>query len=315
MRQLAVALRSIQRNGALPPAAITDPRTGKPLLSWRVAVLPRLGQDALFREFKLDEAWDSPHNRRLLERMPDVFAAPDTSARQGVTRYQVFIGPGTAFELRPDGNGRGLREFTDGTGATILIVEAAMPVEWSKPADLVYDPRGPLPPLGGLLPKTFHLVLADGTCQLIRRDLPETTLRALITRDGGEALPPDWDAGDESDGALRGFGRDLGNVSGRLTVEGAPCPGGVVRLHQLGNPTEVVRQERAEVDGTYHIYGVALGAYPVSVTGPPEGKVPVPVRFADPATSGLEVKVQPQKQTFDITVGDSNEKGGPGKPR
>src|SRR5207249_2796575 len=52
-----------------PPQALTD-KNGKPLLSWRVAVLPFIEQDNLYRQFKLDEPWDSEHNRKLLERMP-----------------------------------------------------------------------------------------------------------------------------------------------------------------------------------------------------------------------------------------------------
>ena len=56
----------------LPASAIRD-RAGKPLLSWRVALLPHLGQDALYKQFKLDEPWDSEHNRKLIPRMPAVF--------------------------------------------------------------------------------------------------------------------------------------------------------------------------------------------------------------------------------------------------
>ena len=62
-------------NGRLPPAAITD-KDGKPLLSWRVAILPYVEQQALYNKFKLDEPWDSPHNKALIEEMPAVYACP-----------------------------------------------------------------------------------------------------------------------------------------------------------------------------------------------------------------------------------------------
>src|SRR5205823_2150780 len=56
----------------LPPAAVRDPE-GRPLLSWRVLLLSYLGDEDLFLQFRLDEPWDSPHNRTLLPRMPDVY--------------------------------------------------------------------------------------------------------------------------------------------------------------------------------------------------------------------------------------------------
>ena len=49
---------------------------GTPLLSWRVHLLPFLEQDNLYRRFNLDEPWDSPHNRTLLDQMPAVYARP-----------------------------------------------------------------------------------------------------------------------------------------------------------------------------------------------------------------------------------------------
>jgi aminoglycoside phosphotransferase (APT) family kinase protein len=311
MRRLASALRSLhQAQGAFPPPAITDPRTGQPLLSWRVALLPHVGEEDLYREFKLDEAWDSPHNRPLVERMPDAFVAQGTQAWRGLTPFQVLVGPGTAFEAGPGGAGRALREFTDGTAGTILVVEAAAMVEWTKPADVVYDPKGPLPALGRLIPEQFSVALVDGSAGEIRRDAAATTLRALISRNGGESLPA---------GAMeRVFSAAVEGVSGRLTVAGAPCPGGEVRFHAQGDPTEVVYRGRAEADGTYRVPGIERGAYRVSVTGPAEGKVRVPARFADPATSGLQVQVdvgQGDKQTFDIALDSGNEKAKPRQHR
>jgi hypothetical protein len=38
-------------------------------LSWRVKLLPYLEQDHLYRQFKLNEPWDSPHNQALLKEM------------------------------------------------------------------------------------------------------------------------------------------------------------------------------------------------------------------------------------------------------
>ena len=56
---------------------------GTPFLSWRVALLPDLGERALYDEFRLDEPWDSSHNKALLGRMPTVFALPGAGPRRG----------------------------------------------------------------------------------------------------------------------------------------------------------------------------------------------------------------------------------------
>jgi len=84
-------------------------------------------------------------------------------------------------------------DFPDGLSATILIVEAAEPVPWPKPEELPYDPKKPLPKLGGLFSDGFYAAFADGKVRFIRRDTDEKLIRAMITRNGGEAfykMPP-----------------------------------------------------------------------------------------------------------------------------
>src|SRR5262249_53014123 len=136
LEELAEALRNYARqNGRLPPAALTDP-AGKPLLNWRVAILPYLNDAAaadLYRQFKLDEPWDGPNNKKLLARMPDYFALPGRPQPQGHTCYQVLTGPQTAFE---NPHGQPVEDFTDPLEDTFLVVEADAAVPWTKPDDL-----------------------------------------------------------------------------------------------------------------------------------------------------------------------------------
>jgi hypothetical protein len=179
-------------NHQLPPAVVYGP-CGQPLYSWRVAILPFIEQDALYKEFHLDEPWDSPHNISLLPRMPGTYAAPG-SKKSKVPPYHtvchVFVGKGTPFE-----RGEPLRwpdDFPDGTSNTILIVEAGEPVPWTKPDDLLYDPDGPLPDLRSLFRDGFRVALADGSTRWLTKEVGEKTLRAAITRNGGDILGPDW---------------------------------------------------------------------------------------------------------------------------
>jgi hypothetical protein len=171
--------------GHFPPAVLHDPALGDRAqpYSWRVALLPILGENTLYSQYRRDEPWDSPANKAVLASMPRVFAAPGSEkAAYGFTPYQVLVGPGTAFE-RPDVWVR-WEAFSRGTEQTILAVEAAEPVFWTKPDDLSYVPDGPLPKVGGVVGSGFHALFADGTVRWFEPDQRESTLRTLVPLNG-----------------------------------------------------------------------------------------------------------------------------------
>lgn len=181
-------------HASFPPQAFLS-ADGKPTLSWRVALLPFLGKDAakLYKEFKLNEPWDSPHNKKLLPKMPGVFAPVANPPKQPhSTYYQVFTGPAAPFKVGQL-QGPRLAVFRDGLANTALIAEAAEAVPWTKPADLDVDPKKPLPKLGGMFNGAFHIAMANGEdVRLIRRDFDEKTLRNVINPADGQVL--DFDA-------------------------------------------------------------------------------------------------------------------------
>jgi hypothetical protein len=187
LRQIGVALHEHEIvRGHLPPPALTD-AAGKPLLSWRVTLLPHLGQGELYKQFRLDEPWDSEHNKKLLEKMPAVYAAPTEGAGEaGTTRYRAVVGPGAGFEA-----GKGLRftDFTNGVGNTIVVVEAKEAVPWTRPEELAYAPDRPLPAFGGVLPDGFHALMGDGYVRFFRADTAEAELRRLLRRSPPENQP------------------------------------------------------------------------------------------------------------------------------
>jgi prepilin-type processing-associated H-X9-DG protein len=191
LKQLVLAIQSYHDSFTRLPQAGTGPelwairdKNQKPLLSWRVAILPFVECPSPYPQFHQDEPWDSPHNLRLLPLMPRSYAIPgQANAQPGMTHYQVFVGPGALFEA--DEVIR-LRDVSDGTSDTLMIVEAANAVPWTKPEDLTCDPEGPLPPLGGHFRGGFNVAFADGRVRFLSHRTPESTLRAMITRNGGE---------------------------------------------------------------------------------------------------------------------------------
>jgi Protein of unknown function (DUF1559) len=191
LKRIATAILAYlaANNRNFPAAAIVGPN-GTPLLSWRVAILPYLGESekALYGQFKLSEPWDSPHNKALLAKMPRVYAP--TVAKGGekdkyVTHYLGFVGGGALFERDRMAN---IRLVTDGTSNTLMIAEAVTGVPWTKPEDLAFTGRSLLPQLGGQFEEEFVGVMADGSPRLFKKSVDPTVLVELITRGGNEVV-------------------------------------------------------------------------------------------------------------------------------
>jgi hypothetical protein len=167
------------------PSNITD-KNGKPLLSWRVRLLPFVGEDALYKEFKLDEPWDSEHNKNLIAKIPKVYNPVRGKAKRGETFYQTFIGKDAVF-----GDGDKVPSlkstFVDGTSNTAIVVEAGEAVFWTRPADLPFNRDAPLPKLGGMFDGDFHVAFADGgTVTLFKKDYDQDEMKKVIMpADGG----------------------------------------------------------------------------------------------------------------------------------
>jgi prepilin-type processing-associated H-X9-DG protein len=161
---------------------ITD-KDGKVLLSWRVTLLPYLEGGNLYKQFKLNEPWDSAHNKKLIDKMPKVFAPVRGKAKEGETYYQRFVGKDALFNER--GSDYTIPAVPDGTSNTALVVEAGDPVIWTRPADLPFNPKAPLPKLGGLFDGPFNALFCDGSVYRIRKDYdPDEMKKVVMPADG-----------------------------------------------------------------------------------------------------------------------------------
>jgi hypothetical protein len=159
---------------------LTD-KDGHPLLSWRVALLPHLGEKDLYEQFKLDEPWDSKHNKTLIAKMPQIYAPIRVKAKEGETFYQRFVGKGALFSEK--GPAYTISKLPDGTANTCLVVEAGDPATWTKPIDLPFNLKGPLPKLGGLFDGDFHTVFCDGAVHRFKKDYDADEMRNVIRPD------------------------------------------------------------------------------------------------------------------------------------
>lgn len=214
-----------------PPSVIlTD---GKPPHSWRVAILPYIGEQALYDSYRFDEPWDSEHNRSLLTRMPKCYRSPMDKVDSTNTSYFGMVNqnrhviPFAEFE-KTDSKIRywfpqqqavpiGLSFFgkhegvpvsymLDGPANVIAIVEAQRPVPWTKPADLEFNFEEPasIANTPTWFPDGWYVAYGDGKVDFVRSTMEATQLRNLFSTwespDSGFTLSeyrkfsPDWNS-------------------------------------------------------------------------------------------------------------------------
>jgi hypothetical protein len=209
LKQIGLAMHNYHDvHGRFPPQAIRD-KEGKPLLSWRVALLPFLDADALYKEFHLDEPWDSEHNKRLIEKMPMALASPALGSERrakGLTSYLVpltrqppaIAPPPAEGKSKPMARGKDemvfdlpqgtkIQQITDGTSNTLMVLEAnpKSAVVWTKPDDLVIEQSDPMRDLRGQPSDGFSALFCDGSVRFLRTSIdPKTFLHLLQMNDG-----------------------------------------------------------------------------------------------------------------------------------
>jgi hypothetical protein len=212
LKQIALALHGYHDvHGHFPPQAIRS-KDGKPLLSWRVAILPYLGQQALYDQFHLDEPWNSEHNQELIARMPPGLASPhlgNERIAQGKTSYLVPLSkapPAVAVVEKPDPKkpvahgknemifdlpqGATFARILDGSSNTIIVVEAHRDraVAWTSPDDLLVDAKDPLQAFRGQPSNGFSAAFADGSVRFISNSVDVKTLLNLLQMNDGNPV-------------------------------------------------------------------------------------------------------------------------------
>lgn len=197
LRQIGLALHNYYDVfGHLPPAIVADEK-GTPIHSWRALILPFLSPE--FRDpknnYRLDEPWDGPNNRKLADYYARLFTCPDDHRVEGqkhMTSYLAVLGEETAWPLD---RLLTFKDFPDGSSNSILVAEVANSgVHWMEPRDLHVIQMNPAvnPPKGMGISSDHktgaHILLVDGAVRFISNDVPPATIRALLTIHGGETI-------------------------------------------------------------------------------------------------------------------------------
>ncbi|MEM1068001.1 MAG: DUF1559 domain-containing protein [Planctomycetota bacterium] len=196
LEKISAALNSYaDDHGSYPPPMTVD-ATNTPLHSWRVLLLPYLGEDELYNQFDLTVPWDHPKNEPLAYSVPSVYEHPRLSSFSE-SAYYLVTGKGTLF---PPTGPLGPNSIVDDPSQTVLVVEAKVPIPsgmWTQPIDLEYAKMsgrlgrnvGVEP--GGFFEEGVAMATVDGRGHFVPITIEPVTFRALLTPKGGERLPDD----------------------------------------------------------------------------------------------------------------------------
>ena len=185
--QIVEALLNYEEEyGNFPPA-----KHGR--MSWRVAILPYLGRQDLYDDYRQDEPWDSEHNKHVLEQMPEVYGPsgdrPDDLAAGYVTGFVVpVVDPQEDrknWTMFSDPKGTRMLQIKDGSSNTMMVLDSSLQVPWTKPVDLQCSPGQPLDVRARRHPNkpTAIAGFADGT---VREVIWDQNAWKWLTKSGGE---------------------------------------------------------------------------------------------------------------------------------
>ena len=180
-----------------PPVVYGKDGKGKVPHSWRVEILPYLGQQALYDAYNFDESWDSESNKKVLAQIPPFFRHPRDDEKSTNAAYYVLTTEAllaenpekqlpTAFSKR---DGVRFVDILDGTSNTLAVVEAKRDIPWTRPDDILFDPAKEVPSFGGYFKEGFNVAFCDGSVRFLSNKTDPAVLKALITPQDGNAIP------------------------------------------------------------------------------------------------------------------------------
>ncbi|MCL2348585.1 MAG: DUF1559 domain-containing protein [Planctomycetaceae bacterium] len=175
-----------------PPAYTVD-KNGKPLHSWRVLILPYIGQEELYKRIRLDEPWDSEYNKQFHNVKIPTYFNPYCKSNQNAGDTNFCLVTGNKTFGQTNGEGISISKLTDGTSNTIMAIERQKPVCWMAPVDIKQEDaflgfyqkdEG----IGGDYPGGVNVLGCDGAVHFLSDTTDLQKLKALMTISGGESV-------------------------------------------------------------------------------------------------------------------------------
>ena len=188
LRAVTAAIQKYQdKFGSFPPAGIQiDNADGLPdQFSWRVGLLPFLGEQELYDQFDFKQPWDSETNQQVANQIPDVFAASGASdSNSNLTRLHVV---GGKLGLYKTDRIPKLSDVSDKKIWTAVVVEGALDsaVNWTQPGSLPIS-QADVNQFGNEDEKGILFSNVAFDTRIIRKN--GAKLRAILTPDGDEGL-------------------------------------------------------------------------------------------------------------------------------
>lgn len=189
VKNIATALLAYHKDkGKFPPAA-TLSKEGKPLLSWRVQILPYLGHNFLYKQFRQNEPWDSEHNKKFIRRIPPSFRESQENFDKGTTPFQAPVGIATLFT--PGGTGTNSIQIINELSNTIMLVKVPedKTAIWTKPEDWEIDISLPAKDLLKGFSNAIVFACADGEVKAIPLKEAEEKIKSMLVIDGKPKTP------------------------------------------------------------------------------------------------------------------------------
>ncbi len=194
VRRISLAIHNYENAfKVLPPARPSQAEAERGKLSWRVHLLPFLGEDQLYQQFRLNEPWDSTHNKPLLAKIPAVFRSEPweflvaNELPAGYTTWVAPVGNGTAFGQSEIIK---LDNITDGTSNSVWLIEVKpqRAVPWTAPQDYAFDPANPVADLNISPNGKFVAGFADGSVSQLPANMAAKKLLHLFQISDGQIV-------------------------------------------------------------------------------------------------------------------------------
>jgi len=186
LKQIGLAFHNYHHtHGHMPPRCFTDP-AGKPLQSWRLAILPFIEQQAVYEAFNLKETWNDPSNQKVAATQIPVYT--NGKSESSKTTFRAPVIKGSLWE----GNGppRQFRQMTDGLSNTIAVIDAPVSAAtaWANPEPWIISAEDPMSDIFGDRETVTALLLDGSVVTLNKSEMTDETLRAMLTFAGGEQV-------------------------------------------------------------------------------------------------------------------------------